>query len=231
MVQMKMTGKHVILSLVCLVLGFIISYSYQLTKEEETNVTDRQWQRDRAIRETLINTEERNLELQQDLQQKQEEIRSIEEELATGEQLLFNLVEDVDKLRMYNGEVKVQGKGVEVTLSDASYVPTEENVNNYIVHESHVFKVMNELFISGADAVAINGQRITKDSYIVCNGPVITINGNQYPAPFVISAIGDPVVLEPALNILGGVKDQLVADNITVKIQKKDLVVLDPVIR
>ncbi|CAG9619800.1 DUF881 domain-containing protein [Sutcliffiella rhizosphaerae] len=228
---MKMTGKHVILSLVCLVLGFIISYSYQLTKEEETNVTDRQWQRDRAIRETLINTEERNLELQQDLQQKQEEIRSIEEELATGEQLLFNLVEDVDKLRMYNGEVKVQGKGVEVTLSDASYVPTEENVNNYIVHESHVFKVMNELFISGADAVAINGQRITKDSYIVCNGPVITINGNQYPAPFVISAIGDPVVLEPALNILGGVKDQLVADNITVKIQKKDLVVLDPVIR
>jgi uncharacterized protein YlxW (UPF0749 family) len=228
---MKVTGKHVVLSLVCLVLGFIVSFSYQLAKEEENKGTDRQWQRDSSIRETLIKTEERNLELQQELQKKQEEIQNIEEELAEGEQLVFNLVEDVDKLRMYNGNVKVQGQGVEITLADASYVPTEENINNYIVHESHVFKVMNELFISGAAAVAVNGQRIMKDSYIICNGPVITIDGNQYPAPFVITAIGDSEVLIPALNILGGVKDQLVADNITVKMQKKDNVILDPVIR
>ncbi|QFT88781.1 hypothetical protein FIU87_09000 [Bacillus sp. THAF10] len=228
---MKVTGKHVVLSLVCLVLGFIVSYSYQLTNEEEANVTDRQWQRDGSIRETLLKTEEHNLELQQELLQKQEEIQSIEEELARGEQLMFNLVEDVDKLRMYNGNVKVQGQGVEVTLADASYAPSEENINNYIVHESHVFKVMNELFISGAAAVAINGQRITNDSYIICNGPVITIDGNQHPAPFVITAIGDSEVMVAALNILGGVKDQLVADNITVKIQEHNLVVLDPVIR
>jgi uncharacterized protein YlxW (UPF0749 family) len=169
--------------------------------------------------------------LQKELLDKQEELRKIEESLATGEQLLFNLVEDAENLRMYNGNVKVQGKGVEITLSDASYVPSEENVNNYIVHEGHVFKVMNELFISGAAAVSINGQRITKSSYIVCNGPVITIDGNQYPAPFIISAIGDPKVLIPALNILGGVKDQLVADNITIKMMEKDRIVIDPVIQ
>ncbi|WP_223700314.1 DUF881 domain-containing protein [Sutcliffiella deserti] len=228
---MKVNGKHVVLSFVCLVLGFIISYSYQLTQEEDNKGTDKQWERDYSIRETLIKTEERTLELQQELQKKQEEVSLIEEELAEGEQLLFNLVEDVEKLRMYTGKVKVQGRGVEVTLSDASYVPSQENVNNYIVHESHVFNVMNELFISGAAAVAINGQRITKNSYIICNGPVITIDGNQFPAPFVISAIGDPEVLIPALNILGGVKDQLVADNITVKMIEKETIILEPVIQ
>jgi uncharacterized protein YlxW (UPF0749 family) len=228
---MKVNGKHVVLSFVCLVLGFIISYSYQLTQEEDNKGTDRQWERDFAIRDSLIKTEERNLQLQKELLDKQEELRKIEESLATGEQLLFNLVEDAENLRMYNGNVKVQGKGVEITLSDASYVPSEENVNNYIVHEGHVFKVMNELFISGAAAVSINGQRITKNSYIVCNGPVITIDGNQYPAPFIISAIGDPKVLIPALNILGGVKDQLVADNITIKMMEKDRIVIDPVIQ
>lgn len=228
---MKVKGKHVVLSFVCLVLGFMVSFSYQLTKAEEKNISDRQWQRDNNIRNTLLQTEERNRQLQQELFEKQDKLRRFEEEVATGEQLLFNLVEDVEKLRMYTGKVKVKGAGVEVSLADASYVPSEENINNYIVHESHVFKVLNEFFISGADAVSINGQRITKNSYIVCNGPVITIDGNQYPAPFVISAIGDPEVLIPALNIIGGVRDQLLYDNISVKITKKDEIVLDPVMR
>ncbi|WP_096154723.1 MULTISPECIES: DUF881 domain-containing protein [Bacillus] len=228
---MKVKGKHVVLSFVCLVLGFMVSFSYQLTKAEEKNISDRQWQRDNNIRNTLLQTEERNRQLQQELFEKQDKLRRFEEEIATGEQVLFNLVEDVEKLRMFTGKVKVKGPGVEVALADASYVPSEENINNYIVHESHVFRVLNELLISGADAVSINGQRVTKNSYIVCNGPVITIDGNQYPAPFVISAIGDPDVLIPALNIVGGVKDQLLYDNINVKISKKDEIVLDPVMR
>ncbi len=66
------------------------------------------------------------------------------------------------------------------------------------------FKVINELYISGADAISINDQRLSSNSFIFCNGPVITVDGNQFPAPFVISAIGDPSVLIPALNIAEG---------------------------
>lgn len=112
-------------------------------------------------------------------------------------------LEDVEKYRMFTGEIGVKGKGVKVSLEDASYIPSGQNVNNYIVHESHIFHVINELFISGASAVSINGQRITHQSYIHCNGPVVTVDGVQHPAPFVISAIGDPAVLIPALNIAG----------------------------
>jgi uncharacterized protein YlxW (UPF0749 family) len=216
---------------VCIVLGFMISFSYQLTKsgdKEENGITNRQWEREYEYRNTLISQEEVNRNLQQELFEKQEKVRQAEENLANQEQVFFNLVEDVEKLRMYVGEIEVRGNGVEVTLEDASYVPTEANANNYIVHEGHIQKTINELLISGANAIAINGQRIFHDSYISCIGPVVSVDGTQYPAPFVITALGDPDVLVAALNITGGIKDQLVNDNVNVKIEKRQQITLDP---
>ena len=112
----------------------------------------------------------------------------------------------------------------------APTIQTNKNINNYLVHEYHVFKVINELYISGAAAIAINGQRLTSQSYILCNGPVITVDGIQHPAPFVISAIGDPEVLTSALNLTGGVKDQLVNDNIVFTLEKKNEIILNSIL-
>ncbi|KPD01228.1 hypothetical protein LR69_00385 [Geobacillus sp. BCO2] len=107
--------------------------------------------------------------------------------------------------------------------------PSETSATNYIVHEQHVWKVVHELLISGAEAVAINGQRISHRSYIVCNGPVIEVDGTQHAAPFVISAIGNPNVLMSALELPGGIVDELAEDHIDVKVEKQGAIVLDPV--
>lgn len=231
---MKLNSKRVILSLVFFVTGFILSFSYQFTSEgseNEGNVTEKQWQREAEVRRQLLKQEERNKELQDELMEKQKLVNEAEERLAEQEQILFNLVEDVKKLRLIAGDVAVKGPGIEVTLSDASYIPDEENANNYIVHDSHVQMLINELRASGAvSAIAVNGQRISNNSYVTCVGPVITVDNNQYPAPFVISAIGDPLVLEGSLNLPQGVKDRLVNDNIQVKIEKKDEIVMEPLL-
>ncbi|MRX70804.1 DUF881 domain-containing protein [Bacillus lacus] len=228
-----MKSKSVIFSLIMLVAGFLISFSYQLTKEQQVlhPLSTEQWEKEYKIRNDLIQQEEKNRSLQQELYQKQEQVRQLEEDLKNEKQIYFNLVEDVEKYRMFTGEVGVAGAGVQVTLDDSSYIPEGENVNNYIVHESHVFKVVNELLIAGASAVSINGQRLSHNSYIFCNGPVITVDGNQFPAPFVISAIGDPDVLVPALNISGGTVEQLAFDNIVVTLEKRDSVVMNPLLR
>lgn len=199
-------------------------------ESEKAKISDKQWQRNLNLRNQLIEQEEINRNLQKELNNKQQKVLEIEKDLSKEAQVFYNLAEDTEKYRMFLGKVKVMGKGVEVTLADGDYDPKEENINNYLVHEQHVFKVMNELYISGASAVAINGQRLSYNSYIVCNGPVITVDGYQHPAPFVISAIGDPDVLNSALNLKGGIKDQLVNDNITVKIEKKDSVVLNAIL-
>ncbi|MCI4139648.1 DUF881 domain-containing protein, partial [Bacillus vallismortis] len=83
--------------------------------------------------------------------------------------------------RMYIGEVGVQGEGVQVTKEDASNIPEGEKVNSYIVHESHIFQVVNELYISGAAAVAVKCQRLTHDYYIKCNGPVVKVDRVKQP--------------------------------------------------
>ncbi len=233
MKKRKARGKQVIFSLICLVFGFIVAFSYSVanTKNKSNNPTDGQWKQEEQLRDQIIAQQQKNNELQKELYDIQDQIVKIEEELSSEEQILFNLAEDAEKYRVYLGKVKVHGPGVQVTLSDADYKPTEEeNVNNYIVHEQHVFKVINELYISGASAVAINGQRLKHNSYILCNGPVITVDGKQFKAPFEITAIGDSEVLTSAMNITGGVRDQLVNENISFSIEKKSEIVLDPII-
>lgn len=181
-------------------------------------------QRD-AYREELIDQQERNKELAEELDALQVTIRKYEKEYATHEERYDELVEEAERLRILMGELPVAGKGIAVTLRDDDYSGAE-NPNDYIVHESHVFNVINELKISGAEAIAINGQRLKTNSYIICNGPVITIDGNQYPAPFVIEAVGDQNGLIGALEIGGGVFDQLLNDNVVVTVEKKAHIVM-----
>ncbi|WP_430337141.1 DUF881 domain-containing protein [Rossellomorea vietnamensis] len=230
---MKVRGKHVVLSLVCLVLGFILAFSFSLANTEQKELgsrTNGQWKQEETLRDQILEYQQKNNTLQEKLYEKQEKVGNMEKEFSKEKQIYFNLAEDAEKYRMYLGKTKVKGPGVTVTLSDAKYDPEEENANNYIVHEHHVFKVINELYIAGASAVAINGQRLKHDSYILCNGPVIQIDGIEYPAPFKITAIGDPEVLSSAMNITGGVKDQLVNENIIFEMKKENSVILEPTI-
>ncbi|MCM3400692.1 DUF881 domain-containing protein [Cytobacillus oceanisediminis] len=230
--KMKVKGNHVIFSLVFLVLGYMMAFSYHLTQgeEEKPALSGKQWERDLELRNQLVELEEKNRALQKELNTKQENVLDIEKELSQEAQVYFNLAEDAEKYRMHLGKVKVKGTGVEVTLADGDYDPDEDNINNYIVHEHHVFKVINELYISGASAVAINGQRLSHNSYIVCNGPVIEVDGYQHPAPFVITAIGDAEVLSSALNLTGGVKDTLVDENIQFTLEKKGEIIMEPLL-
>lgn len=229
----KVNSNRVILSLVSLVLGFMVAFSFRVTQDESNNgkgLTNKQWEQHLNLRNELIDQEEKNRELQKELNVKQEKVRKIETNLSKEAQVFFNMAEDAEKYRMFLGKVKVSGKGVKVTLADGEYDPDEENINNYLVHEHHVFKVINELYISGAAAIAVNGQRISHNSYVLCTGPVITVDGYQHPAPFEITAIGDPNVLSSALNITGGIKDQLVNDQIVFTMEEMDDIKMDPIL-
>lgn len=232
--MIKVKGKHVFLSLVSLVLGFMMAFSYHFTQKEakleQSNLSGKQYESTLKLRNELIAQKETNRKLAEELHLKQDKVLENEKNLSKETQEYLTFAEDAEKYRMFLGKVKVKGKGVSVTLADGAYDPKEENINNYLVHEYHVFKVINELYISGAAAIAVNGQRLTSHSYILCTGPVITVDGVEHPAPFVITAIGDPDVLSSALNLTGGVKDQLVNDNIIFTLEKKNEIILNPIL-
>lgn len=224
-------SKYVILSFVFLVFGFILAYTYSQSSKDIPRIgtlTDRQYEKEEELRNKLVELQGENKDLQNELFIKQQKVLELEGALSKEEELFSELAKDLEKYRMYLGKVKVRGQGIEVMLDDAGYKMSKGNINDFIVHEHHVFQVVNELYIAGASAVAVNGQRINHDSYILCSGPVITVDGNQFAAPFIITAIGDAGVLESALTLSGGVRDQLVNDNVVVTIEKKKEITLEP---
>ena len=224
--------KYFIILVVCIITGFIIGFSYNLSKDDRKtgSVSSIYVQQGEMYREELIEQQERNKELAEELDTLHETIRNYEKEFATTEEHYELLVEEAEQLRILLGELPAVGKGVAVTLRDNEYNGVG-NPNHYIVHESHIFTVINELKISGAEAIAINGQRLKTNSYISCNGPVITIDGNQYPAPFVIEAVGDQASLTAALEMAGGVVDQLLSDNVVITLEKKEQILMPSIIK
>lgn len=118
--------------------------------------------------------------------------------------------EQLQQIRAFSGLVPLKGPGVIVTLNDSTLPRMPgENPNNYILHDEDVLKVINELKAAGAEALAINGQRLIDRSEIRCIGPTVTINGVPTATPVVITAIGEPAVLESGLNMRGGVAESL----------------------
>lgn len=219
----KFTRKQFIVLIVCIATGFMIGYSYKLTKDE-VKVNTSYLEQEESYREDLISQQERNKELTEELISLQTKRREYEKNLAENEDDFDHLLQEAEKLRLLLGEIPAYGEGIRVTLKDSEYDPNSPNPNDYIVHESHVFSVINELKISGAEAITVNGQRIKTNSFIRCNGPVITIDGKQFPAPFVIEAVGDVKTLHTSLKIVGGVFDQLLNDRIVVTIEESSLI-------
>lgn len=230
--RVLLNRKYFILLVVCIITGFIIGFSYNLSKDDRqtSSVSSIYVQQGDMYREELIEQQERNKELAEELDTLHETIRNYEKEFATTEEHYELLVKEAEQLRILLGELPAVGKGIAITLRDNEYDGVG-NPNYYIVHESHIFTVINELKISGAEAIAINGQRLKTNSYISCNGPVITIDGNQYPAPFVIEAVGDQAALTAALEMAGGVVDQLLNDNVVISLEKKEQILMPPIIK
>jgi uncharacterized protein YlxW (UPF0749 family) len=101
------------------------------------------------------------------------------------------------------GAVKVTGSGIVITMQDGEMTTGEDKdvVLNYLrtIHNTDMLKILNELRNSGAEAIAINGERILETSEVYCSWAFITINGEKLPAPFVIEVIGDTDMLRSYL--------------------------------
>jgi uncharacterized protein YlxW (UPF0749 family) len=78
-----------------------------------------------------------------------------------------------------------------VTLDDSSLdeAPTG-NVNDLVIHSQDVQAAVNALWHAGAEAVAINGQRLVGTSAVLCVGNTLLLNGTVHSPPYVISALG-----------------------------------------
>lgn len=116
---------------------------------------------------------------------------------------ITRLEKEIDAVKASAGLTRVEGRGLEISLSDApaaNLVNSPYDPNRYVVHQQDVQAVVNALWTGGATAVTVQGQRIISTTGIKCTGSTITLQGVPYPEPFVIQAIGEPARLQTALD-------------------------------
>lgn len=95
------------------------------------------------------------------------------------------------RLAAGSGFGPVRGPGVRVTINDS---PTGE-----LVVDRDLRPLVNGFWDAGAEAISINGQRLTSRSAIRNSGDAIHVNRTPLSPPYVVQAIGDPLTLEADL--------------------------------
>ncbi|MCL2787098.1 MAG: DUF881 domain-containing protein [Micrococcales bacterium] len=98
------------------------------------------------------------------------------------------------------GQVPVAGPGVVVTLDDA-VLPAAPSapLDDYVVHQQDIEAVLNTLWGAEAQAVAVQGVRVSSMTSIRCVGNVVLVGGRVSSPPYVIEAVGDSHDLVKAL--------------------------------
>ncbi len=150
------------------------------------------------------------------LESKLEEYRAAR---VRGRSLTQEMQAELAQLRESLGFVAVYGPGLTIVLKAP---------HNRIVtpQAQDLAGIVNELWAAGAEAVAINGVRLTASDGIAPKGAGVRMNGRVLRDPFSVTAIGDPEALEGALLVRGGPVDGLRGIGLTVTLQRRRNVVL-----
>lgn len=219
---MKVKTSHLALMLVAVILGFMLAVQFRATREAgQTPPVQRA--------ASLVNKVSDDRKKRDELQSRVNELRDKLDNAATRADL-HALKDELTRARIEAGLSEVQGPGIEVTLNDSNLVAQKgENPNLYVLHDEDVLKVLNELRAAGAEAMALNDQRLVATSEIRCIGPSILVNKNQRLAPpFVIYAIGNQDNMINALKMRGGVIESLQFWGIQVNAKKLPQITVPP---
>ena len=137
------------------------------------------------------------------------------------------LAEQVTTLGLVTGATAAAGSGVVVTVDDAESVSgagdgsnprAQQNADDGRVLDQDLQLVVNGLWDAGAEAMAINGQRLTALSAIRSAGQAILVDYRPLSPPYKISAIGDPSSLQSRfMNGPGGRDLQYLKDNFGIR--------------
>lgn len=139
--------------------------------------------------------------------------------------IMSNMQKDLQRIKMAGGLYPCQGPGLSITMSGESLgFQTDNNKNGSKGEADDLLGLINELKASGAEAIAVNEQRITARTEVSWTGTMIVINGHQVRSPYQILVIGNPDNLESGLLLKGGYLYNLQQSQISFKKQAQIIV-------
>lgn len=150
-----------------------------------------------------------------ELEALQQQLNKTEDMIESGIGLSSSMRNRINSLQIVTGDKAVTGTGISVTITGESHLQYFDLID-----------LINELFVSGAEAVSINDIRFTIHTHISDEEIITTVtdaegrtyqqrgfmpmvNGKELLYPIVIKAIGDPATLSTGLKYPGGIVESL----------------------
>jgi uncharacterized protein YlxW (UPF0749 family) len=116
-----------------------------------------------------------------------------------------SLAQQAQLLGLLSAEVPVTGPGLKITMNDAASATTgtggtdpraATGKGEDRVLDRDLQIVVNGLWVAGAEAIAVNGQRLTARTAIRYAGQAILVDFRPLVPPYVVNAVGDPSGLQ-----------------------------------
>ncbi len=127
--------------------------------------------------------------LQLRLAEVRDEATRVRQQLLAATSQGQRALDELDRAESHAGLTAVQGPGLLVTLTDA-LAPEDGGDNLGRILDRDIQSVVNELWAAGAEAVAIDGQRLGPTTSIQSAGQAILVDFRPITNPYLIEAIG-----------------------------------------
>jgi uncharacterized protein YlxW (UPF0749 family) len=163
--------------------------------------------REQALRQSVNQLEDQNRVLKARVQALQADVKAGEDETARRSTAAQEVKAQLDEQKAFAGLTALHGPGLTVLLHDGTdpNSPSDQSLG-WTIHYQDLQDIVNLLWASGAEAIAVNGQRMAPSTAFHYAGVNILVNNaSRLSPPYTVIALGDP----PALANGIGNPDQL----------------------
>ncbi|MEW6660805.1 MAG: DUF881 domain-containing protein [Bacillota bacterium] len=195
---------QIYISILCMITGMLIAWQYSLAVLASEGANKG---RNAMLVSVIEELEAETLVLEEKILELRKQLDALHDAQLEDEEEITSLQKELQWMRSIAALTEVYGPGITVTLDDnvagsnAAKNQPDYNPNNYIIHDKNILYLVNEIKRAGAEAIAVNNQRIVSTSDIRCVGPVIFVNSTRMAPPYIIQAIGDPDRLERVVSM------------------------------
>ncbi|KSW28179.1 DUF881 domain-containing protein [Cellulomonas sp. B6] len=210
----RTTQGQLLTAALCALLGFALVVQVRQTSETQLGAL-RQNELVRLLDETTTRTDELERE-SRDLQRERDELLSG----SDRQQAALDAARRTAAMQgILTGRLPATGPGVRITLTEPDGA----------IRPATMLHVLEELRNAGAEAMELNGQRITASSAFTGRAGAVLLDGVVLESPYRWTVIGDPDTIAPALEIPGGASARVRADGGRATVEKSDEVVVSAV--
>jgi len=176
------SGVQVTLSIALLLLGFLVA-----TQIASEDVRIRYSVEERApLIETALGLQSQQEALKAQIVDLRRRIGELEVQDPGAAESLRRLYADLETARIKAGLISVTGPGLALRMEDG---PPDGGIDA-LVSARDVRTMVEELWLAGAQAIAVNGERVLSGSAVIDIGGSILVNSAYLAPPYTISAIG-----------------------------------------